>query len=93
MLGCAQDRRFWQAIEAYHADTDTWPGKLEDLRIDPGMSGWAGPYIPPELPLTDPWGERWRYRVDTLHTGEQKWRLYSSGGNKKDEFGLGDDIP
>jgi hypothetical protein len=48
----------WLAISDYTRDCGAPPPKghgLEPLLRDPGIGGWAGPYLPPEA-LTDGWG-------------------------------------
>ena len=40
-----------QAIELYYRDTNQYPSRLEDLKYNPGVSGWAGAYT--DYQITD----------------------------------------
>jgi Type II secretion system (T2SS), protein G len=53
------------ALEEYARDCGGFPPEdkgLGALHTDPGVAGWAGPYLKPEN-LTDPWGNSLEYRV------------------------------
>src|SRR3974377_944064 len=55
----AQVNAFMTALGAYKLDTGTYPTTeqgLNALRVRPeGLTQWAGPYLPQEIP-NDPWG-------------------------------------
>jgi len=53
--------------------------------------GWHGPYSPDgENLLKDPWGEAYGYSTDTTYAEYAK--ITSTGPNKKNESGSGDDL-
>ncbi len=58
----AQIDAFLDALEVYKKDVGAFPSSLEDLRFDPGVGGWKGPYLPRDIPR-DPWGTRYLYRA------------------------------
>jgi general secretion pathway protein G len=43
------------AVERYRFNTKNLPNTLEDLIRDPGVAGWAGPYLQTSQ-LNDAWG-------------------------------------
>lgn len=49
-------------INMFEMDTGSFPGELDDLVSDPGVSGWLGPYSK-ESELKDPWGNAFDYRM------------------------------
>ena len=60
----AQIANFLAALEIYREDVGEYPKDtegLEALRVNPGVSGWNGPYMLKDIP-SDPWGMRYRYR-------------------------------
>jgi len=85
---------YQSALESFRKDVGRCPTPgegLEALREDIGVEGWKGPYVGAETQRLDPWAEPYRYRV--LGSGSSGIPIvYSSGQNKIDEFGLGDDI-
>lgn len=53
-----------EAAELYRRDTGSVPSELRALQEPPsGVDGWAGPYLPREIPL-DPWGSPFVYSAD-----------------------------
>jgi general secretion pathway protein G len=48
------------AIDAYFLNCGDYPKAFDDLLTDPGVSGWAGPYLKPSQ-LRDPWGYDYIY--------------------------------
>jgi general secretion pathway protein G len=75
------------AVEFYAKDCGVFPSQgqgLAVLLVDPGQTGWKGPYIRGgELP-SDPWGTPFRYQLD----GE-KFSIVSAGPDLK--FDTADD--
>lgn len=88
---------FTTALESYWIDTGNFPSSeqgLEALRQNPGVSGWAGPYLRKDIPL-DPWGnpyvytfpgrdghfELQSYGADGLEGGSQENKDVTSWGN------------
>jgi type II secretion system protein G len=76
-----------KAIDAYRADTGTYPTTeqgLQALRLLPGgkasPDGWAGPYLDKDVPL-DPWQRPFHYRYPGTHTAGQPdiWSLGPDG--------------
>jgi hypothetical protein len=75
------------ALQEYARDCDGFPPEglgLTALHTDPGVPGWAGPYLKAE-DLTDPWGNALQYRV----TGGRA-EVWSNGPDG--ESGTADDI-
>ncbi len=50
------------AIDTFLLNTNTYPASLEDLVVDPGLPGWAGPYLK-ESQLYDPWDRPYIYNI------------------------------
>ena len=84
-------------------DVGSYPKSLKDLienasgytlyqtYTDGVKYGWHGPYSPDgENLLKDPWGEFYGYSTDTTYAEYAK--ITSTGPNKKDEGGNGDDL-
>jgi len=46
------------AVSLYYLHTNEYPSHLEDLRTDPGIRGWRGPYT---HRLEDPFGDTYLY--------------------------------
>lgn len=82
--------RFQEAIQQYTKDCGAPPSELQWLTINPGVAGWAGPYIKVDkafylLHRYDRWGTPYRYEmVDGRPT------VISAGPDKV--FGTKDDI-
>jgi general secretion pathway protein G len=77
------------ALDMYQVDTGVSPTESQGLKAlltDPGVDGWAGPYLESKdnLPSPDPWGNQFRY---TLADGKPK--IDSAGADGK--FGTEDD--
>jgi general secretion pathway protein G len=47
-------------IETFLMNTQYYPENLNELISDPGLPGWAGPYLK-EKQLYDPWGNPYQY--------------------------------
>ncbi|MCM8797232.1 MAG: type II secretion system major pseudopilin GspG [Candidatus Omnitrophica bacterium] len=63
------------ALDMYEMDIGSYPEKLEDLRVNPGLGDkWRGPYIKKEP--KDPWGKPYKY--ERLSDGKD-YKLCSSG--------------
>jgi general secretion pathway protein G len=64
---------FMTALGVYKLDTGTYPPTevgLKALRVKPeGVNGWAGPYLPKDIPL-DPWGHPYQYKYPGDHGDE-----------------------
>ena len=84
-------------------DIGSYPKSLEDLLENASgytiyqtctggvKYGWHGPYSPDgDNLLKDPWGELYGYSTDTTYAEYAK--ITSTGPNKKDEGGNGDDL-
>ncbi len=69
----AQVNAFGTALGAYKLDTGTYPTTeqgLNALRLRPeGLTQWAGPYLPQEIP-NDPWGHPYLYKYPGEHGDE-----------------------
>jgi general secretion pathway protein G len=63
------------AIDAYLLNTGYYPTALNDLIIDPGIPGWAGPYLK-QSQVFDTWNRPLIYLV----TGES-YSLISLGAD------------
>jgi general secretion pathway protein G len=50
------------AIDTFLLNTNTYPASLEELVVDPGLAGWAGPYLK-ESQLYDPWDRPYIYNM------------------------------
>ncbi len=47
-------------IETFLMNTQDYPVSLNELIVDPGLPGWAGPYLK-EKQLYDPWDNPFQY--------------------------------
>jgi general secretion pathway protein G len=59
----SQIANFQTALDSYRVDVGAYPSTdqgLHALRVNPGVAGWNGPYMPQDIPL-DPWGHPYRY--------------------------------
>jgi general secretion pathway protein G len=69
----AQIAQFMTALGVYKLDTGVYPTSeqgLNALRVKPeGVTNWAGPYIPREIPL-DPWSRPYQYQYPGEHGDE-----------------------
>ena len=48
------------AIDTFLLNTGDYPATLDELVVDPGLPGWAGPYLK-ESQLYDPWDRPYYY--------------------------------
>jgi hypothetical protein len=83
-----------KGLDAYNADLKRYPTIEEGLKTlfeNPGYEGWKGPYVGEGTPLLDWWQLPLRYRL-IGEEGNRKGFVYSSGPNKIDDMGLGDDV-
>ncbi len=72
-------------LDLYEMDVGRYPNALSDLKTDPGVSGWKGPYL--KKSSKDPWGREYEY---SLEVSEGKdYKLCSKG---QDEAKTDDDI-
>jgi len=77
-----------QALEAFKKDHGRYPSGEESLDVLVDTPSARG-YLPSRHAITDPWGDQYVYRPQAQEGGFQ---LYSSGPNRIDEHGHGDDI-
>lgn len=49
------------AIDTFLLNTQEYPQSLDELMYDPGLTGWAGPYLRKASQLEDPWGNPYEY--------------------------------
>jgi general secretion pathway protein G len=79
----AQIAAFQTALGAYKLDTGNFPTTeqgLEALRTLPtGVSNWAGPYLPKDIPL-DPWNRPYIYKYPGDHGDEPDIISYGADG-------------
>lgn len=75
------------AIERYKLHTKDYPASLEALVRDPGVTGWAGPYLKAQQ-LNDAWGTPLVYSPNS--GGNPPYSLMSAGKSKRQ--GGGTDI-
>lgn len=70
-------------LDMFEMDTGHYPDKLQDLRVNPGIDGWKGPYLKKDP--KDPWGKDYVY--ERLGTSGKDYRLCSKGPdeNKADD--------
>ena len=65
------------AAARYKADCNQFPGKAEDLRKDPGVTGWLGPY---STEILDAWGVPFHLNIVE---GQLEIRSFGPPSNKK----------
>jgi general secretion pathway protein G len=79
------------ALDLYRLDAGRYPTQAEGvdaLMTAPGGSTtWTGPYLQNAKGLSDPWGEKFVYRIPGQHS---EYDLYSLGSDKS-EGGEGED--
>jgi len=79
------------ALDLYRLDAGHYPSQGEGIdaliTAPGGNTSWTGPYLQNAKGLSDPWGEKYVYRIPGQH-GE--YDLYSLGANKA-EGGDGED--
>jgi len=64
------------ALNVYSENTGQYPETLEELINDPGLSGWAGPYLIKKQ-LYDPWGNPFVYELN--YDDPNKYTIISYG--------------
>ncbi len=78
------------AIEFFAIDTGRYPTDAEGLNAltsaPPSATGWAGPYLPSEDALKDPWARDYLFEV----SGDGLFRVYTLGRDGR-EGGTGQD--
>jgi len=78
------------ALDLFEHDCGRYPTNDEGLSalvIDPGISGWKGPYVKGQL-SRDPWGTHYMY---SLHSEDSGRYIISSAG-PDGQTGTGDDL-
>ena len=83
-----------KGLDTFNADLGHYPTIEEGLKAlfeNPGYEKWKGPYVGEGTPLEDWWRQPLRYRL-IGEEGNLKGFVYSSGPNKIDDMGLGDDM-
>jgi general secretion pathway protein G len=66
-------------------DVGHYPNDLKELRTDPGVAGWKGPYLKKDP--KDPWGRDYDYKLES-ETGKD-YKLCSKGpseANSEDDI-------
>ena len=64
----------------YWSDTSEYPSGLEDLVSNPGVGGWAGPYVDGGMKaLLDPWKQQYIYEGSN---GQPPFRIGTLGADK-----------
>ena len=79
------DSNLATVLDLYEMDVGHYPNALSELRTDPGVVGWKGPYL--KKPAKDPWGREYEYSLEA--TEEKDYKLCSKG---LDEVKTEDDI-
>ena len=77
----AQIELFGTALDAFRLDVGRHPATDEGvnaLREDPGLEGWAGPYLKKEIPM-DPWKRSYVYASPGEH-GDYDLVSYGADG-------------
>ena len=86
-------RAFDVAVRAYFLDTGALPTTAANLYVDPGTSGWAGPYLSGGVgagaSTVDFDEDAWGVAYQRSSTGDQ-WTLRSAGPDRS--FGTADDL-
>ncbi|RJP20578.1 MAG: hypothetical protein C4527_24830 [Candidatus Omnitrophota bacterium] len=86
--------QYKEGLERYRFDASRYPSEehgLDALVKSFDVGGWRGPYIPLNLPRRDLWGEPFVYEIFKAKNREFA-DVRSTGPNRKDDRGLGDDI-
>ena len=73
------------ALDLFEMDIGHYPDKLQDLKTNPGLEQWKGPYLKKDP--KDPWGREYIYELQSEE--EKDYRLCSKGA---DESKSEDDI-
>ena len=78
----AQIELLGQALDQFRLDVGRYPTTQEGLSalmVNPGITGWEGPYLKKALP-PDPWGKPYQYLSPGSH-GEYDLLSYGRDGN------------
>jgi general secretion pathway protein G len=78
----AQIELIGQALDQFRLDVGRYPTAQEGLNalmVNPGATGWEGPYLKKALPA-DPWGKPYQYLCPGTH-GEYDLLSYGRDGN------------
>jgi general secretion pathway protein G len=78
----AQIELIGQALDQFRLDVGRYPTAQEGLNalmVNPGVTGWEGPYLKKALP-PDPWGKPYQYLCPGTH-GEYDLFSYGRDGN------------
>jgi general secretion pathway protein G len=78
----AQIELIGQALDQFRLDAGRYPTTQEGLNalmVNPGVTGWEGPYLKKALP-PDPWGKPYQYACPGTH-GEYDLFSYGRDGN------------
>jgi general secretion pathway protein G len=78
----AQIELIGQALDQFRLDVGRYPTAQEGLNalmVNPGATGWEGPYLKKALP-PDPWGKPYQYLCPGTH-GEYDLLSYGRDGN------------
>ena len=78
-----------QQITLYQFQTGKFPEDLGDLRKDPDIKGWKGPYL--DKKAVDPWDNKYQYRVPGEDGREFEVWSYGSDGKEGGDSG-GEDV-
>lgn len=79
------DANLATVLDLFEMDIGHYPNALSELRTDPGVTGWKGPYLKKEA--KDPWGREYEYSLEA--TEDKDYKLCSKG---QDEVKTEDDI-
>jgi general secretion pathway protein G len=79
----AQIGSFMTALGAYKLDTGLFPTTEQGLQAlrtpPPGLTQWAGPYLPQDIPV-DPWARPYVYKFPGEHGDEPDVICYGADG-------------
>lgn len=79
------DSNLATALDLYEMDVGHYPNALSELRTNPGVVGWKGPYL--KKAPKDPWGREYEYSLEASE--DKDYKLCSKG---LDEVKTEDDI-
>lgn len=69
------------ALEEFQLDIGRYPSQEEGLtalvQAPPGVNNWNGPYLKKPSALTDPWGQRYLYKIPGQHSEADVYTLGS----------------
>ncbi|MDJ0836277.1 MAG: type II secretion system major pseudopilin GspG [Acidobacteriota bacterium] len=68
------------AVTMFRFDTNKLPQELRDLRKDPELKGWNGPYL--QKKPVDPWDNDYQYRAPG--DNDREFDIYSFGADGKE---------